>query len=154
MLVVVVVGDIQAHFMHLGRPAEQLTPDTVFQVPGLGHLVEGVQGFALDPGRLALIDVITLHQRVQGALTHVFMMMTAEQVVEHAFAQGAFAVVHALQFQRIENRFHDRQAGREDRPAVRFDAIEVDLVGFAQFEQLAFEPGQALGIDFAAAHAA
>ncbi|MNZ76802.1 hypothetical protein D3C78_953200 [compost metagenome] len=151
---VVVVSDIQAHFMHLGRPTKQFPPDPVFQVPGLGHLVEGVEGFALDPGSLALVDVITLHQRAQGAFAHVFMVMATEQVIKHAFAQGAVAVIHALQFEGVENRFHDCQACREDRPTVWFDAVEVDLVGLAQLEQLAFEPSQTFGIDLAAPHAA
>ncbi|MNP45938.1 hypothetical protein D3C76_1399030 [compost metagenome] len=86
MLVVLVVSDVQAHFMHLGRPAEQFAPDAVFQVPVPGHLVEGVQGLAFDPHRLLQVDVVTLHQRGQGAFTHVFVMMATQQVIEHAFS--------------------------------------------------------------------
>ncbi|MNG15542.1 hypothetical protein D3C84_993800 [compost metagenome] len=56
-----------------------------------------MQGFALDPRRLFQIDVITLHQRSQGAFAHVFVMMATEQVIQHAFTQGTFAVIHALQ---------------------------------------------------------
>ncbi|MNE54759.1 hypothetical protein D3C80_1495690 [compost metagenome] len=78
VLVVVIVGDIQAHFMHLGRPAEQLAPDAIFQIPGGGNLVEGMQGLALDPRGLAQVNVVTLHQRVQGALTHVFMVLASQ----------------------------------------------------------------------------
>jgi len=65
VLVVMVVGDIQAHFMHLGRPAQQFAPYTVFQVPVRGHLVKGMQGFAFHAGRLFQIGVIALHQRAE-----------------------------------------------------------------------------------------
>ena len=63
-------------------------------------------------------------------------------------------MVHALQFQGIEDGFQNRQAGREDGTAVRLDAFEVDLVDVAQLEQLALDPGQALGVDLAVAQAA
>jgi len=129
VLVVMVVGDIQAHFMHLGRPAQQFAPYTVFQVPVRGHLVEGMQGFAFHAGRLFQIGVIALHQRAEGTLTHVLMVVTPEQVVKHAFAQGAVAVVHTLQFEGVEDRFENRQARRENRAAVGLDTIEVDFFG-------------------------
>jgi hypothetical protein len=148
MLVVVVVGDVQAHFMHLGGPAEQFAPDTVFQIPILGHLIERMQGLALDPHRLFQIDVVALHQRGQGALAHVFVVMATQQVVEHAFTQRAFTMVHALQFEGVEDGFENRQAGREDGAAVRLDAFEVDLLDVAELEQFALEPGQALGVHF------
>ncbi|MCY1446229.1 hypothetical protein D9M71_627830 [compost metagenome] len=61
VLVVLVVSDVQAHFMDLGRPAQQFAPDAVFQVPVFGHLVKRVQRLALDPCRLFLIDVVALH---------------------------------------------------------------------------------------------
>lgn len=63
-------------------------------------------------------------------------------------------MVHAVQFKGIEDRFENRQARREDSAAVWFDAVEVDLVDFAQLEQLAFDPGQAFGVDLAIAQAA
>ena len=151
VLVVMIVGNVQPHFMHLGRPAEQFTPDAVLEVPGLGHLIKGTQGLAFNPGCLLAVDVVAVHQRAQGALTHVFMVMTAQQVVEHAFAQCAITVVHALQFKGIEHRFKNRQPGREDGATVRLDAFKVDLVHFTQLEQFALEPGQAFGVDLAIA---
>ncbi|MNG11806.1 hypothetical protein D3C84_953740 [compost metagenome] len=42
VLVVVIVGDVQAHFMDLGGPAQQLAPHPVVQVPVIGDLVEGM----------------------------------------------------------------------------------------------------------------
>lgn len=98
--------------------------------------------------------MVALHQRVQGAFAHVFVVVAAQQVEQHAFAQGAVAVVHALQFQGIEDRFENRQARREDGAAVRLDAFEVDLVDLTQLEQLALDPGQPLGVDLAIAQAA
>ncbi|MCY1175509.1 hypothetical protein D9M71_225530 [compost metagenome] len=110
-----------------------------------------MQRLALNPGGLAKVNVITLHQRVEGALTYVLVVVAAQQVIQHAFTQGAFAMVHALQFQCVENRLHDRKASRENGTAVGFDALEVDFLDFAQLEQLALEPGQAFGIDLATA---
>ncbi|MCY1173201.1 hypothetical protein D9M73_133550 [compost metagenome] len=86
VLVVLVVSDVQANFMDLGRPAEQFAPDAVFQIPVRGHLIERMQRLALDPYRLFLVDVVALHQRSEGAFAHVFVMMAAQQVIEHAFA--------------------------------------------------------------------
>ncbi len=48
-------------FMDLGGPAQQFTPDPVFQFPICSDLVEGMQRFALDPRRLFQVDVVTLH---------------------------------------------------------------------------------------------
>ncbi|MNL67169.1 hypothetical protein D3C87_1917310 [compost metagenome] len=62
--------------MNLGGPAQQFAPDAVIQVPILGHLIERVQRLAFDPRRLFQIDVITLHQRAEGALADVFVVMT------------------------------------------------------------------------------
>ncbi|MCY1439837.1 hypothetical protein D9M71_560890 [compost metagenome] len=97
--------------------------------------------------------MIALHQRVQGAFAHVFVVVAAKQIEQHTFAQGAVAVVHAVQFKGIEDRFENRQARREDSAAVWLDAVEVDLVDLAQLEQLAFDPGQAFGVDLAIAQA-
>ena len=105
VLVVVIVGNVQPDFMHLGRPAQQFTPYTVLEAPRLGHLIESAQRLAFNPCRLFAIDVVTVHQRAEGALTHVFVVMAAQQVIEHAFAQGAVTVIHALQFKGIEDRF-------------------------------------------------
>lgn len=154
VLVVMVVGDIQPHLMDLGRPAQQLPPDPFFKLPILGDLVKGMQRLALDPCRLFQVDVVALHQRAQGALTHVFMMMTAQQVIEHAFTQRTIAMVHTLQFEGVEDGFKDRQAGREDSPAIRLDALEVDFIGITELEQLALEPRQAFGIHLTSAMAA
>ncbi|RMO08338.1 hypothetical protein ALQ47_05272 [Pseudomonas cichorii] len=151
VLVVVIVGDIEPDFMHLGGPAQQLGIDFVFQVPGFGDLLQGMQRLALHASSLFQIDVVAVHQRAEGALTHVFVVMAAQQVIQHAFAKCAFAMVHALEFQSIEDRFQNRQTGGEDRTAVGFDAVKVDFLDIAQLEQLALEPRQTLGVDFARA---
>ena len=58
---------------------------------------------------------------------------------------------HALQAQGIEDGFQNGQAGREDRPAVRLEALEIDLLDAVQLEQAALEPVQPLGVHLAAA---
>ncbi|KPX74892.1 Uncharacterized protein ALO84_05685 [Pseudomonas syringae pv. maculicola] len=151
VLVVMIVGDVQPDFMHLGGPAQQFGVALVLQLPALGNLLQRMQRLGFDACGLFQIDVITLHQRAEGALTHVFVVMTAHQVVQHAFTQGTFAVIHALEFQRIEDRFQNRQTGRENRTAVGFDAVEVDFLDVAHLEQLAFKPRQPFGIDLACA---
>ena len=110
-------------------------------------MIEGPQGFAFNPRGLLAIDMVTVHQRAECALTHVFVVVTAQQVIQHAFAQRTVAVVHALQFKGVEDRFQNRQPGRKDSPAIRLDAFKVDLVDFAQLEQFALEPSQAFGVD-------
>ena len=151
VLVVVIVGNIQPDFMDFRRPSQQIAPVALLQVPCCGHLVEGVQRLALHARGLALVDVVALHQRVQGAFTHVLVVMAAQQVEQHAFAQGAVAVVHALQLEGVEDRLEDGQARREDGPPIGLDPFEVDLVGLAELEQLAFDRRQPLGVDLAAA---
>ncbi|MCY1355898.1 hypothetical protein D9M69_423360 [compost metagenome] len=81
------------------------------------------------------------------------MVVAAQQVVEHAFAQGTLGMGHAREIEGLEDGFGNRQAGRENRAAIRLDAVQVDLVHIAQLEQLAFEPGQAFRVDLAVAQA-
>ncbi|MNP66751.1 hypothetical protein D3C76_1624940 [compost metagenome] len=60
-------------------------------------------------------------------------------------------MVHALQFEGVENRLEDGQARRENRPAIGLDAFEIDLVRFTELEYPALEPGQPFGVDLAGA---
>ncbi len=110
-----------------------------------------MQRLGFDACCLFQVDVITLHQRAERTLTHVFMMMAAHQVIQHAFTQGAFAVIHALEFEGVEDGFQNRQACGENGATVGLDAIEVDLFHVTHFEQLALEPGQPFGVDLACA---
>ncbi|KPY43871.1 Uncharacterized protein ALO56_05266 [Pseudomonas viridiflava] len=123
----------------------------MLQVPAVGDLFQGMQCLGFDASGLFHIDVVALHQRRQRTFAHVFVMMATHQVIQHTFTQRTFAVVHALEFEGVENRFQNRQTRRENRAAVGFDAVEVDLLDVAQFEQFALEPGQAFGVDLACA---
>ncbi|RMQ45641.1 hypothetical protein ALQ04_05436 [Pseudomonas cichorii] len=149
VLVVVIVGDIEPHFMHLGGPAQQLGVDVVFHFPGFCDLLQSMQRLALNASGLFQVDMVAIHQRAERAFAHVFMVMAAQQVIQHAFTQRAFAVIHALEFEGVEDRLQNRQAGREDRAAVGLDAVKVDFLDVAQLEQLALEPRQTFGVDFA-----
>ncbi|MNF18123.1 hypothetical protein D3C80_2220250 [compost metagenome] len=62
MLVVVVVGNVQPNFVHFRRPTQKIAPIAIFQLPGFGHLVKGMQCLALDARGLALVNVVALHQ--------------------------------------------------------------------------------------------
>ena len=151
VLVVVIVGDVQTHFMHARGPGEQLAVPVLIQVPGFGHLVEGLQRLGFDPCGLLHVDVITLHQEAQRAIANVLVVMAAQQVVEHAFTQRAFGVGHAADLEGIEDRLQNRQARREYSAAVRLDAVDVDLLHVTELEQLALEPADTFGVDLTVA---
>ncbi|MNM94199.1 hypothetical protein D3C81_1065950 [compost metagenome] len=154
VLVVVVVGDIQADLVHLGAPRQQLAVPVVVEVPGRGDLVEDRQRLGLDPRRLLQVDVVALHQRRQGALAHVLVTLPADHVVQHAFAQGALGVAHRVDAQGVEGRLEDRQARRQDRLAIRLDPVDGQFGQTVALEQLALEPGQPRRGDLAVALAA
>ena len=77
MLVVVVVRNIQAHFMHPCSPGEQLPVPVLIQAPRLGHLVERLQCLGFDSRGLFHVDVVALHQEAQRAVADVLVMVTA-----------------------------------------------------------------------------
>ena len=66
VLVILVVGDVQAHFVHLGAPAQQFSVPVVVKAPVGCDLVQRRQRLGLHPCRLVGIDVIALHERCQG----------------------------------------------------------------------------------------
>src|SRR5690606_38962499 len=116
--------------------------------------VEGFESLGLDARGLVDIHVVALHEEAQRAIANVLVMMATEQVVEHAFTQRALGVRHGGNLQRIEYGLQDRQTRREDAPAVRLDALDVELFHIAELEQFAFQPGDAFGIDLAVAEPA
>ena len=95
--------------------------------------------------------MVALLQGAEGALAHVLMLVSTEQVVKHSLAQRAFGVAHALQRQGVGDGFHDRQAGRENTSAVGFDPGQIQFVDFTQFQHFALEPGQPGRVDPAVA---
>ncbi len=154
VLVVVVVGDIQTHLVHPGCPGEQFAVPVLVEVPGFGHLVESLQRLGLDPRGLLHVDVITLHQEAQRAITNVLVMVAAQQVIEHPFAQGTLGMGHAADLQGIEDRLENRQASGKHAAAIGLDAVDIDLVHLAELEQLALEPADTFDVGLTVAHAA
>ena len=104
------------HHLHHGRCElidGQLLP--CFEMPSRAdHILQRVKNRELGPVQgphdFGRDPIQRIHSEAylnffQGALTHVFVVMAAQQVIEHAFAQGAVTVIHALQFKGIEDRF-------------------------------------------------
>src|SRR5690606_12149053 len=138
--------------MHPCGPGQQFAMPILGQAPVGGDLVEGFQRLAFDPRSLFNVHVVALHKEAQGAVADVFVVMAAKQVVEHTFAQGSFGVSHAVQLQRIENGFKNRQAGGEDPTTIRFHPFDIDFLHVAQLEKLALDVAYAFPGDFAIAH--
>ena len=136
--------------MHARGPGEQLAVPVLIQVPGFGHLVEGLQRLGFDPCGLLHVDVITLHQEAQRAIANVLVVMAAQRVVEHAFTQRAFGVGHAADLEGIEDRLQNRQARREYSAAVRLTP-SMSIFSTSPSEQLALEPADTFGVDLTGA---
>ena len=102
MLVVVVMGDVQADLVDPCAPAQQVAVQFAVQLQASPTSASTLRALASTRESLLRIDVVALHQRADGAFAHVLVLVTADQVVENAFAQGALGVNHLFQFQRVE----------------------------------------------------
>ena len=68
----------------------------ILQLPALGDLVQGRQCLGFDPRGLFQVHMAAFHQCAEGALANVLVVVAAQQVVEHAFAQGTLGELLAV----------------------------------------------------------
>ena len=98
MAVVVVVRDVQADLVHVGRPGKELTHLLSVEIPVLRDLRKQLERRALDAIRLLPVHVVAIGQRLDTARAHVLFTDATDQVVEQSLAQ------RAVGDRRIESR--------------------------------------------------
>jgi len=135
VLVEVVVRDRLADLAQPGRPAQQ---------PGrTGQLVGAAAGgLAVQRGRelgdrlaVPVVEPVAADHARDRDLAHVGAARTAEQVVQHPFAQRAVAVVHRLHAELLEHRAQHREAPGQHRAPVGLERGEPQAVGVAGLQQ-------------------
>ena len=94
--------------------------------------------------------MVALDQFQHGERALVFGHFAADQIVQHALAQRTLGHAHEIEFERVEDRRHDRDTAGEDRPAgddrvaVRHD---LDAVGGHRHGERARDAGVVVNLE-------
>ncbi len=96
---------------------------------------------------MRLAHRIALHELAHRGVAHVFVVGAAQQVVQHAGAQGAIGDGHALDTQFVEHRAHDGQPTREHRHAIGLEAVQTQISGTTRLDHHCAEPVQRVARD-------
>ena len=133
MLVVRVMRHGDPDLMQAARPGQEL--DIGLARRSARKLRQRRQRRCLDPFDLVALHLIAAAELGDRRIPHVVVMETAEQVVQHAQAQGPVGIGHALNAEFLENGRHDGHAARKHRQAVALDAGEIERFGRAGLDQ-------------------
>ncbi len=125
------MGDDQADLVQQRSPGQQPRRIVALQVPGGRHLLQQLQGRALDLAGVGTVHSVTLRRGFHRAAAHVAVGEAAEQVVDHAFAQRALGSLHLLQTEAVEHPGQHRDAAGEDRTSILAQAGEIEAVDAA-----------------------
>ena len=79
--------------------------------------------------------MVALLEVGDGLLAHVFIELAADEVVEHAVAQGGIGYGHAVDIELGEDGAHHGQPAGEYFDAVGLHAVEFGFFGAAGFNQ-------------------
>ena len=132
VMMVLAVRDHETDFMQLRGPAEQAA--LAFQQPLVLDLPEQFErGFA-HPSTLFDVDVVAFHHFQYGHRAAVLEHFTADEVVQHALAQGTVGYAHEFEFQRVENRRHHRYPAREYRASFVAEPLDFELARLARLD--------------------
>ena len=117
-------------------------PDQEAQVRVVGivlrfrqQLPEQARRRAHDPRRLLVIDFVASHEKLHRGFAQVVMVISAEQVVEHAEAERTLREHHLLERELLENRRHDGQAARQHGHPVGAQPGQLQAPGVAGAQQ-------------------
>jgi len=103
------VRDVQADLVQPRRPAQDLLDRRVCERPRLLHLRQELGRGGFDALRLCEVDVIPLLHAAHRALARILIGVTAQQIVEQAFAHGAVGHLHRFDAELFEDP-QDRDA--------------------------------------------
>ena len=149
MFVVGSVGDVDADFVQFGRPAEILPPVVEFLYRCvLGKAFEQDGGGVRHAVGLAEGNVVALLELRNGLFAHVFVQAAADEVVEHAVAQGGIGYGHGLHTQFFKHSQHHSQTAGEYFQPVCLQSGKFGLfhaAGFADALHQFFHAGVADG---------
>jgi len=98
--------------------------------------------------------VVAAHEFVHRRLAHIVLVEAAQQIVQNAFAHGGFGDIHVLDFKFGEQPRHDGKAAGDHRTAVARQSGQIERVDMPGLDELAAQPGEAVGGDTACRPAA
>src|SRR5690554_5402004 len=149
MLVIMVMGNIQPYCMGARRPAKHVTVPLLFQLPFTSQLLQQLMTPGLDQQAMLHINMTALHQGQNRALTHIFVLMPAKQVIQCTFAQRTIHMAQTGKVQSIKHRFDNGQSGRKNTNPFGFDTFNMQIVNVPASQQLALEQADTLHGDAA-----
>ena len=124
VLVITAVRNRDADLVQHRRPTQKARVVFVLRTTRVEQLPEQFERRRLDALRLASIDLIAPAELAHRRLAHIVMVKAPDQVVEHAQAQRAAGISHALDTELGKHRAQDRQPARQHRQTVGRQPLE------------------------------